>query len=278
MTSPRAGDGISFAFFDAGDLNRTRARPLGSPGAYRSLATLEGLAVQPSSSVLVLRRRLREQRSMRTSSVRHVTSLLLLTVLVSAESSVPRGADVEAVVQNNSNVGRTEDLSSDHIAQLMAEAPKVSEVALSPDGEWILYTVARGSVANNRYDSELSLQPANPERLQTDSPPVTVVRATGQSPKAFAPRWRPSANGFSYIDFGDNGARLVFFDLRTRASVPQPSLGVTIGIDYQWSPSGKRIAFTAPILSETQLDPRRGRVVSLGCLGAPWGHASGSES
>ena len=73
--------------------------------------------------------------------------------------------------------------SAERIAQILAETPTIEDVALSPDGAWVAYSVSRGNVATNTTSTEWRLQ-----RLNDDGPlsEPLLLPATATSVK-----WRP---------------------------------------------------------------------------------------
>jgi dipeptidyl aminopeptidase/acylaminoacyl peptidase len=171
-----------------------------------------------------------------------------------------------------------QDFSSDSAARSMVEAAQFLEVALSPNGDWIAYTVTNGSFERNNYTSELLLQHVNTGSYE---PPLRVVEHVSERPETFTPRWRPLENqSLSYFqpDPTPEGRRLVSYDISTKQTTaivineirktPQPNDGPvrpllkTVSGNYRWSPRGRFIAFTAPLREGNGLDPRRGVVVS----------------
>src|SRR5262249_6366213 len=149
--------------------------------------------------------------------------------------------------------------------RMIAEASKITEVALSPDGEWVAYTIARGSVRENRYQITLWLQ-----RIEDDAQalpaPRRLAEYSAQDPKqygggSFTPRWRSDSRKLAFFAPGPGSEAepvLVAFDpasgatapIRIACSVSKESAGIRpprIGTDYRWSQSGKRIAFTAAV-------------------------------
>jgi dipeptidyl aminopeptidase/acylaminoacyl peptidase len=138
-----------------------------------------------------------------------------------------------------------QQLSPLRVATLMAEAPQISEVALSP----------RGSVERNQSTSELLLQP-------TDAGAAARVITTVDSAARFAQRWHPKRSVLTYFDKARN---LVQYDVATGAGSPvvinSPAQS-RIGGDYRWSPQGNFIAFTAAAAPGNGLDPKRGISVS----------------
>jgi dipeptidyl aminopeptidase/acylaminoacyl peptidase len=168
-------------------------------------------------------------------------------------------------------------LPSDQIGQLMAEAAKVPEMVLSPDGRWVLYTVATGAVADNVYTTELWLRRTDAE---LSAPSISVAHLTSGAPATFSPRWRPGTEAFSYFDEPvppTGPRRLVQYTLSTgmRTVIEIQRAGATsrgdaggyqptnVSNDYQWLPAGLGIAFTAPARDGDATDPRRGRIASL---------------
>lgn len=176
------------------------------------------------------------------------------------------------------------DLSGPEIARITAEAIRVQDVQLSPDGKWVTYSVSRPSVKANTYDLTLYL-------LATSggSPPVTIAHGAQERPPlldVFSPRWCPSGRCFSYFGVQSQATKkkgapdlsLMRYEVSSKITSPievrdtvqdthRPRI-TSVSRDYAWSPRGNYIAFTAPVEGE-RLDPRRGVELSAAAHGHP---------
>jgi dipeptidyl aminopeptidase/acylaminoacyl peptidase len=218
---------------------------------------------------------------------RHVAALCLLAGFVTQTM----GAVTETIASI-----QTDNLSSAEVARLMAEAPRVSNVALSPTASHVIYAVSRGNVDTNERTIDLFLQALNGKGGVAGAP-IHLARRAGDRPFGFfGAQWCPDGQSFTYFgptpgDTGENserrGARaqggaahvahrraeaLLRYDLKTGrvSTVPlrdnaedsarkdRPRVTQFGGV-YQWSPTGRFIAFTSPLTAlPPLLDPRRG--------------------
>ncbi len=154
-------------------------------------------------------------------------------------------------------------MSAEALARVFAEIPQFGEAGraqLSPDGEWVVYSVARHSVANNTIVEQRRLQRLQPAGGEPDAP---VVLPVGMQ----AVRWHPSAQSLGFLASSADGQRVFSsYDVATSKTTQLPadfaaSVARAVGDDYQWSPRGTYVAFTAslpPTADPAGLDPRRG--------------------
>ena len=156
--------------------------------------------------------------------------------------------------------------SVERIAQFLAEAPTIGDVALSPDGSWVVYSVNRGNVATNTTTIEWHLQ-----HLDNGGP---LSESILLPPTATAVKWRPGGKELSMIVDVDeerhasktkfalydvNSRRLEYLSLSKTEQNPNSDLpALTVGADYVWSPGGDLVAFTSTWSMETSLDQRQG--------------------
>lgn len=171
------------------------------------------------------------------------------------------------------------ELRLDDVARVMAETARVTEVALAPDGTCVVYTVKRGNVEANSHTSELMLQELDAQGKPLGAPNL-VTQLTGKGAPGFQPEWRPRSRSFSYrAPQGRTGTiesstsveprPLVLYDVDSGTATPLTTRGEgeqrapRVGLVYQWSPSGRFLAFTARVgKNESKLDPRGGVVQS----------------
>ncbi|MDB6170059.1 MAG: putative secreted peptidase [Verrucomicrobia bacterium] len=173
-------------------------------------------------------------------------------------------------------------------ARLTTETPRISSVRLSPDGHSVLYILARASVADNSWNTELFLQRV-PSNGQPPEAPVEIAHCSHDYIADFAAQWRPDGRAFTYFSEPFNArawsgaASLMEYEVTSRGTRPLPLRNLpretrppitAFGSDYRWSPHGNFIAFTAATGEESaKLDPRRGIAVSVN-----WNTASGTNN
>lgn len=176
-------------------------------------------------------------------------------------------------------------LTGPELGRLMAEAPKVDEVRLSPDATHVVYRVARGSIETNRYVAELLLQRLNAEGAPVDAPvPLDRQESERDGGDAnFLPQWCPDSTCLTYFTRSESVASaakegsqrgLVRCEIATRRAalvpfrpeLPPAAAGArsrtpltSIGSDYRWSPRGHFLAFTGEGERMRRLDPRVGK-------------------
>ncbi len=117
-------------------------------------------------------------------------------------------------------------------AETLANLARVGELALSPDGKHLLYTVRTPDLAANRSKAVvwgLALAPgAKPQPVGDGSSPV----------------WLPSSQGFAFV--AKEG-------VQTRPLYDGPQMQVTVPGGVQnlaWSPAGDRFAYTQSVVIE----------------------------
>ncbi|MBL8265938.1 TolB family protein, partial [Steroidobacter sp.] len=112
----------------------------------------------------------------------------------------------------------------------------VANVQLSPDGQWVLYSVDSVDVASDGRRTGLWLT------RWDGGEPVRLTRATES---ASTPRWSPDGRWISFLRAGDGAARgsqLWLLD-RTSSGEARRATDIPGGIgDYIWSPDSRRIA------------------------------------
>jgi dipeptidyl aminopeptidase/acylaminoacyl peptidase len=180
------------------------------------------------------------------------------------------------------------------VTRYIAEAPIIREVALSPDGQVLIYSVSRGSVRENNWESELLLQRLDREG-NPDGPPHELASVVSDKVTTFSPKWRPDGRSVAYFATLSNddasgagfpaaqshdadkksASALVRYDLASGKAVaiplddrPRPLVQANaadsrpkiraIPSNYEWSPSGRFIAFMSQSEASPRLDPRTG--------------------
>lgn len=149
------------------------------------------------------------------------------------------------------------------VARMVAEAPQITEVQLSPNAAALVYTVSRGSVTTNQIVTELFLQHLTDYGAARGAPVLLATRTDGDQATLFTPRWCPKSDCVSYFgrtNDDSQSAQLIRHDLTAGRATPiliKDGTAAQIGEDYQWSPSGALLAFTGYV-DKSLLDRRRG--------------------
>jgi len=133
--------------------------------------------------------------------------------------------------------------SVDELARIIIEAPVVKDVQLGPDGKWLIYSVSRASVAENRTAHAQWLQ-RMPQGASAMSPPVQLPAAIR------SPRWRPGTRTFGYLrqPTEEQKSNFALYDADSGASRVVTLQGpVPVGRDFKWSPRGNFVAFSGEL-------------------------------
>src|SRR5260221_2559856 len=120
---------------------------------------------------------------------------------------------------------------------------RLAEAALSPDGKWVVYTVATPDMEANRNATNLWMAPiAGGETIQ--------LTRTG---KDSSPEWSPDGKTIAFLSSrrGDSQVYLLPTDGGEAHALTKLSTGAYI---VKWSPDGKTIAFTSSVYSECKDD------------------------
>ncbi len=112
------------------------------------------------------------------------------------------------------------------------EIARVGDPRLSPDGEWIAYTVSRTSLEDEKSETGIWMIPS----LKGEAIPMT---AKGSS--ASRPRWSPDGKVLSFTASRNEGKSQVW-TLNRQGGEAQQLTDVEQGISgYEWSPDGSRL-------------------------------------
>lgn len=165
------------------------------------------------------------------------------------------------------------------VAHVAVEAPSVSGPQFSSDSTHILYVVSQASVAENHVVAELFVQSLG--RADAPSgPPVRIARAVNpRKAYQFFARWCPDGKCVTYVAPPSGGltdaipGTLLCYDIHDGRStaIPiqdtEPSASAapdtrppikSVGQNYEWAPSGRLIAFTAPLETTKPITHTRG--------------------
>jgi len=151
---------------------------------------------------------------MRTSSF----SMLILLLFVVATNSLSAQTDKSVVVID------------DHFAQKSVGSP-----AISPDGNWIAFTVREQDIENKKTETRIWMVQA------TGGEPIPL---TQKGTSAGNPQWSPDGK---YISFAAsrNGSKNQVWVLDRRGGEAQQLTHIEQGISgYSWSPDGSRLLLT----------------------------------
>jgi len=116
---------------------------------------------------------------------------------------------------------------------------RVAEAELSPDGKWVVYTVATPDMEANRNATNLWMAPvAGGDSIQ--------LTRTG---KDSSPKWSPDGKTIAFLSArsGDSQVYLLSMDGGEAHPLTKLSTGADI---VKWSPDGKTIAFTSSVYPE----------------------------
>ena len=110
----------------------------------------------------------------------------------------------------------------------------VGSPRISPDGQWVVYTVTTKDLDNNRSETQLWMVPTS----GGDPEPVT---AKGSS--VWNPGWSPDGKYLSFMASDSQGSQVFKMDMHggERVQITNEVNGIE---DYQWSPDGKRLLLT----------------------------------
>jgi len=110
----------------------------------------------------------------------------------------------------------------------------VGSPQVSPDGEWVAYTVRSQDLEKDRRETRVWMVPMS----GGDPLPMT---AKGSS--AWSPRWSPDGKHLSFVAFSKESDSSQVFTLDLRGGERVQLTNVAGGVEgYEWSPDGKQLA------------------------------------
>jgi dipeptidyl aminopeptidase/acylaminoacyl peptidase len=123
---------------------------------------------------------------------------------------------------------------------------EVSGLRISPDGQWIAYTVA--SVDREADKRRTALWMVNWDGTQD-------IQLTFGTQSASSPRWSPDGKFISFLSKREDDAKTQIWLLDRRGGEARPLTDVKNDIaDYEWSPDGKRLLLEMQDLSEADTE------------------------
>ena len=157
-------------------------------------------------------------------ALRHELSFLLLALFVAPFASAQQGKRAITV----------DDLLA---------IQRISDPQISPDGQWISYTVATPDIAANRMARNIWVVPVS------GGDPRQLTRS-GSDQRA---RWSPDGRKLAFLSSRD-GAPQVFV-MSIDGGEARPLTSLTTGADNElWSPDGKWIAFVSSVYPDCTND------------------------
>jgi len=125
----------------------------------------------------------------------------------------------------------------------MMKMHRVAEPAISPDGKWIVYTVATPDMDANRNASNIWL-------VSTESgAPIQLT----QSGKDSSPVWSPDGKMIAFLSSRSGESQVYLLSMDGGEAHPWTSISTGVDI-VKWSPDGKTLAFTSGVYPDCKDD------------------------
>src|SRR5579883_1193734 len=121
---------------------------------------------------------------------------------------------------------------------------RISEPMISPDGQWVAYTVATPDVAGNRLVRNSWMVSTN-----GNSEPRQLTRGGSDG----RPRWSPDGKKLAFVSSRSGTEQIYLLPLSGGEGDPLTSLSTGAG-NQQWSPDGRWIAFTSAVYPDCHDD------------------------
>lgn len=139
--------------------------------------------------------------------------------------------------------GDSERLDIDDLMALKS----VGSPVISPDGDWVAYTVRTTDVEADKSSSRIFI-------VSTDG--ETVIPMTAKAGSASAPQWSPDGRYLSFIaSRGGEEAKSQVWTLDRRGGEAQAYTKLKQGVrGYRWSPDGSRMLLVIRDQSEVELE------------------------
>lgn len=128
-------------------------------------------------------------------------------------------------------------------ADLVYRLRTVSDPQLSPDGQWVAYTVTSTDSGPNRRDADLWM---------TTWDGAQTVRLTSSPASEKAPRWSPDGRSLAFLSGREGGEGDQVWLLDRRGGEAQRLTRIRGGVEAMaWSPDSKRLALVAALDPDT---------------------------
>lgn len=113
---------------------------------------------------------------------------------------------------------------------------------ISPDGQWIAYTITYYDLAKNSHNSDIYLVSADGK---------TGKQLTFSDKSDSSPRWSPLGNELAFISTRDGSAQIYLLNMK--GGEAQKVTAIPTGVDgFTWSPDGKYFAVATEMLPEAK--------------------------
>lgn len=132
----------------------------------------------------------------------------------------------------------------------------VSDPQLSPDGNWVAYTVTTTDSAKNRRDADVWM---------TSWDGTQTLRMTASPERETTPRWSPDGRYLAFLSGREEGHGSQVWLLDRRGGEAQRLTTLKGGVDgFAWSPDAKRLVLVATVdLDTTKADTTRKRPIVI---------------
>ena len=128
--------------------------------------------------------------------------------------------------------------------KMLFDLGRVGAPVVSPDGNWLVYTVTRYDVEANRGNSDLwllSVEDGSARQLTTHEASDT------------SPRFSPDGQSIGFLSARDGKTQVLSISPFGGEAHPLTDLKAGVG-NFHWSPDGSSLAFTSEVRLDPQLD------------------------
>jgi dipeptidyl aminopeptidase/acylaminoacyl peptidase len=126
----------------------------------------------------------------------------------------------------------------------LVSVERISEPMISPDGQWVAYTVAKPDLAANRLVRNIWIVSTN-----GNSEPRQLTRGGSDG----RPRWSPDSKKLAFVSSRAGTEQVYLLSLNGGEGDPLTTLSTGAG-NEQWSPDGRWIAFTSAVYPDCHDD------------------------